>query len=78
MYKNITDVDIQNFYLKIGSNIASLRKNRGLSQLQLSHILGHNSTTIVSLGELGKKHFSVKHLLIISSYFEVDIAELFK
>jgi len=40
-------------------------------------MIGHKSTTIVSLAEISKtKHFNLEHLFRISKYLDVDICEL--
>ena len=65
---------------KIGQNVAKIRKERGLSQLELSLKLGHKSVSIVASAERFYRwaHFSVSHLLEIAEILEVDVREFFK
>ena len=65
---------------KIGQNVAKIRKERGLSQLELSLKLGHKSVSIVASAEVfyHGAHFSVSHLLEIAEILEVDVREFFK
>ena len=65
---------------KIGQNVAKIRKERGLSQLELSLKLGHKSVSIVASAErfYRRAHFSVSHLLEIAEILEVDVREFFK
>lgn len=65
---------------KIGQNVAKIRKERGLSQLELSLKLGHKSVSIVASAEVFYRgaHFSVSHLLEIAEILEVDVREFFK
>lgn len=65
---------------KIGQNVARVRKEKGLSQLELSLHLGHKSVSIVASAERFYRgaHFSVTHLLEIAEVLEVDVREFFK
>jgi len=65
---------------KIGENVKKLRKEKGLSQLDLAHLIGHKSVSIISLAEIyhKKQHFNINHLVKISEVLEVSILEFFK
>lgn len=65
---------------QIGRNVARLRKEKNLSQLDLSLKLGHKSVSIVASAErfYKKKHFNIEHLIKIANILEVDICEFFK
>ncbi len=71
---------IEEKHRKIGQNVAKIRKERGLSQLELSLKLGHKSVSIVASAEVFYRgaHFSVSHLLEIAEILEVDVREFFK
>ena len=75
--KNITT---EEFYKKIGSNVAKYRKEAGLSQLDLSLLMDYKSISIVSSAEIyyKGKHFNLEHLLKISQILEIDICDLLK
>jgi len=49
-----------------------------VTQLQLVEMIGNKSTTIISQGELGKKHFNIEHLYRISKALNVPLCEFFK
>jgi len=71
--------DLEKFYAKIGANVAKKRIEKGVSQMELAHAIGHKSTTIISLAEISKtKHFNLEHLFKIAEYLEVDICELIR
>jgi len=65
---------------KIGENVKKIRKEKGLSQLDLAHLIGHKSVSIISLAEIyhKKQHFNINHLVKISEVLNIDICELFE
>lgn len=62
----------------IRKNVISQRQKRGLSQLKLANMLGHQSTSYVARIELGthEVHFNLGHLLKIADEFEMDLRDL--
>ena len=64
-------------YQIIGKNVASIRKEKGLSQLDLSLQMGYKSVSIVSGAEIyyNGKHFNLEHLLKISQILDVNICD---
>jgi len=64
----------------IGSNVAKLRKEKGLSQLDLSLEMGYKSVSVVSGAEIYYKstHFNIEHLLKISHILDVEICEFLR
>jgi len=75
--KNITS---EQFYKLIGKNVAELRKEKGLSQLELSLKMGYKSVSIVSSAEIyyKEKHFNLEHLLKISQILDTELCDFFK
>lgn len=67
-------------YQIIGKNVANARKEKGLSQLDLSLKMNYKSVSVVSGAEIcyKDKHFNIEQLLKISQILEVDICEFFK
>ncbi len=67
-------------YQIIGKNVAKTRKEKGLSQLDLSLQMGYKSVSIVSGAEIyyNGKHFNLEHLLKISQILDVNICDFFK
>ncbi len=75
--KNLTPDEL---YKIIGQNVAKYRKEKGLSQLDLSLAMGYKSVSVVSGAEIyyNGKHFNIEHLLKISQILNVEISEFFK
>ncbi|MEM5557399.1 helix-turn-helix transcriptional regulator [Aliarcobacter cryaerophilus] len=75
--QNLTSDDL---YKIIGQNVAKYRKEKGLSQLDLSLAMGYKSVSVVSGAEIyyNGKHFNIEHLLKISQILNVEISEFFK
>lgn len=71
---------MQNIYKKVGLNVKKIRKERKITQLELSYAIGHKSVSVVSCAEICHKnyHFNIEHLSRISYVLEVDICEFFK
>ncbi|MCG3671871.1 helix-turn-helix domain-containing protein [Aliarcobacter butzleri] len=75
--QNLTPEEL---YKLIGRNVAKFRKQRKLSQLELSLRMGYKSVSVVSGAEIcyNRKHFNLEHLLKISQILDVEIAEFLK
>ena len=74
------DFEIEEKYKIIGRNVAKYRKEKGLSQLDLSLQLGHKSVSIVASAErfYKNKHFNIEHLLKISNILNIPISSFFE
>ncbi|WP_276890908.1 helix-turn-helix domain-containing protein [Helicobacter japonicus] len=70
--------EIECFHRRIAKNVAQIRKEKGLSQLELSLEIGYKSVSLVAGAEAGYKniHFNLEHLYKIAKVLEVDIKEL--
>ena len=68
------------FYEKIGKNVKRIRKERGISQLELSLAIGHKAVGTISMAEicLNNKHFNIEHLVKIAEVLEVDVCNFLK
>jgi transcriptional regulator with XRE-family HTH domain len=73
------NISTDDFYRIIGKNVARLRKEKGLSQLDLSLQMGYKSVSVISGAEIyyNSKHFNLEHLLKIAQVLDVDICEFF-
>lgn len=72
-------LSIEELHIKIGENVKKYREEKGISQLELSQIIGHKSTTMISQGEIGKKkHFNIEQLHLISQALGLDICKFFE
>lgn len=66
------------FLLQVATNIAKLRKQRNISQEEMSKRLGFKSKSFYAHAEIcaNDKRFNLKHILQIAYILEVDIKEL--
>lgn len=78
-FEDFTEEKKEEFYKLVGKNVARLRKKHQLSQLKLSQMIGHKSTSLLSGSEIyyNKQHFSLEHLALISYVLNEDISEFF-
>jgi len=76
---NLPDDYIEQLHMRIGKNVKSAREKKGLTQLQLSQLIGHKSVTIISRAEICYKgqHFNIEHLAKIAYVLEVDLCTFF-
>lgn len=75
----IQKVEINEFYKLIGKNVARIRKNNNISQLELSLKLGYKSVSLVAGAEVcyNGVHFNLEHLYKISKILNTSINEFF-
>jgi len=73
-------ISAEDFYKRIGKNVAKFRKEKGISQLELSLEMNYKSISVISSAEIcyNGKHFNLEHLLKISQILEIDICEFFQ
>jgi len=71
-------IEEDEFFGELTSIVKNERNKRNISQLKLSNILGHNSTSYVARIELreGNANYNLSHLLIIANEFDIDIKDL--
>ena len=74
------ELNLEEIHKKIGLNVAKYRKEKGLSQLDLSLKLGHKSVSIVASAEryYKGKYFNINHIFQIANILEIDICKLIK
>lgn len=79
-FEDFTEEKKIEFYKLIGKNVSLIRKKHKLSQMKLSELIGHKSTSLVSGAEIyyKKQHFSLEHLALIAYVLDEDISEFFK
>lgn len=72
--------EIEKLHKRIGDNVKNLRNQRGLTQLDLSHLIGNKSVSLISCAEVGLygKRFNIEHLYKIAKVLDVEICEFFK
>lgn len=79
-YLDIDEEDIKEFHLKIVNNVKQIRKEKKITQTELSQTIGHKSVSTIGKIEanIENKHYNIEQLYKISIALEVDISELFK
>lgn len=77
---SIDKKQMQEIYKAIGANVKRIRKEKNVTQLELSMAIGHKAVGTVSMAEIGLngKHFNIEHLAKIAEVLEVDICEFFR
>jgi transcriptional regulator with XRE-family HTH domain len=80
MDKKINDLSSDALHICIGKNVARLRNEANLSQLELSLEIGNKSPSLLSSAEVykNKRHFNITQLHKIAKILEIDICEFFK
>lgn len=75
--KELTEFDIDLMYRKIGANVMRIRKEKGISQLDLALAIGLKSVGLISVAEIyhNKKHFNLEHLYKIANILDVKMAD---
>jgi len=82
-YKHVNELEtnyIKDFYINIGKNVSKIRKEKNLSQLELSNLLGYKSTSQLAGSEICYKnyHFNLEQLAKIAFVLDIEINEFFK
>jgi transcriptional regulator with XRE-family HTH domain len=75
----ISQADIDTLYRTIGMNVMRIRKEKGLTQLDLALAIGLKSVGLISVAELyhNKKHFNLEHLYKIAAVLDITITDFF-
>ncbi len=78
--QDITSENIDELHRKIGTNVMRVRKEKGLTQLDLALSIGLKSVGLISVAEIyhNKKHFNIEHLYKIATALDVEITDFFK
>jgi transcriptional regulator with XRE-family HTH domain len=78
MYE-VSQSDIDTLYRTIGTNVTRLRKEKGMTQLDLALAIGLKSVGLISVAELyhNKKHFNLEHLYKIAHALDISITDFF-
>ena len=66
---------MNHIYQSVGRKIKALRKSAGMTQQQLSEIMGYSRTSITNI-EAGRQHIDLETLLELCSILAVEPAEL--
>lgn len=79
-FEKVDENSIESFYKRIGANVARIRKEKKVSQLSLSQIMGYKSSSQIAGSEICYKnyHFNIEQLYKISIILEVEMEEFLK
>ena len=79
MSKSFNDLSVDEVHKLVGSNVAMLRKEKKLSQLDLSLEIGNKSPSLISSAEIytNKRHFNIIQLQKIAKVLDVNICTFF-
>lgn len=70
--------DNKYIYVVVGRNIKRIRKEKGLTQVQLADLIQYNEGTIANIENNSYQTFSLEFLYIMSKKLNVSIIEFFK
>ena len=76
----VSQAEIDEFFHTISFNVKRLRKQRGISQLEVALSIGQRAVGFYASIENYRhgKHFNLFHLFKLSRLFEVEMSEFFK
>lgn len=71
--------ELSELHRRIGNNVANLRKEKSITQLDLALSIGYSSTSVIAKAEAGTegRHFSIEQLYKISEALQVNMAVFF-
>ena len=70
--------DNKYIYVIVGKNIKRIRKEKGLTQVQLADLIQYNEGTIANIENSSYQTFSLEFLYIVSKALKVPMSEFFK
>jgi len=70
--------DSKHIYFIIGQNIKRIRKEKGLTQVQLADLIHYNEGTIANVENKSYQTFSIEFVYTIAKALNVPMTEFFK
>lgn len=70
--------DNKYIYVVVGKNIQRIRKEKGLTQVQLADLVQYSEGTIANIENSSFQTFSLEFLYLLSKKLNVPITEFFK
>lgn len=74
----ISEKDNKYIYVIVGKNIKRIRKEKGLTQVQLADLIGYNEGTIANIENSSYQTFSLEFVYVIAKTLNVPITEFFQ
>ena len=75
---HISKNDNKYIYVIIGKNLKRIRKEKGLTQVQLADLIQYSEGTIANIENNSYQTFSIEFIYIVSKKLKVPITEFFK
>ena len=69
--------DNKYIYVIVGKNIRRIRKEKGLTQVQLADLIGYDSGTISNIENSSYQTFRLEFIYVISKKLNVPMSEFF-
>lgn len=75
---DFSEEELENFHKKIGKNVKKYREEKGITQMELAHAIGHGSVGHIAKAELNKygKRFSLEQLYKIAKVLDIEVSRL--
>lgn len=70
--------DNKYIYVIIGQNLKRIRKEKGLTQVQLADLIHYSEGTIANIENNSFQTFSIEFIYVVSKKLNVPIIEFFK
>ncbi len=70
--------DNKYIYVIVGKNIRRIRKEKGLTQVQLADLIGYNEGTIANIENNSFQTCSLEFLYVIAKALNIKMEEFFK
>lgn len=70
--------DNKYIYVIVGQNIRRIRKEKGLTQVQLADLIQYNDGTIANIENSSYQTFSLEFVYLISKKLNVPMTEFFQ
>jgi len=74
----INENDNKYIYVIVGKNIKRIRKEKGLTQVQLADLINYHEGTISNIENNSYQTFSLEFIYVISKKLGVPMSEFFK
>ena len=74
----INSRDNKYIYVIVGKNIRRIRKEKGLTQVQLANLINYSTGTISNIENDTYQTFSLEFLYLISKKLHISMDEFFK
>lgn len=74
----VSQNDNKYIYTIVGKNIKRIRKEKGLTQVQLADLIKYNEGTIANIENNSFQTFSLEFLYVISKTLNIPISDFFE